>query len=195
MKDPCIHTNSAPATAQTPLERLTDGEYNYLFHTALVIFAASLLLVIDRQTHHLPDKEWYLQPWLGAGIGLSLLLVFSLVSALKGMCYLFRIPASGYAGYVLAVISRHRVALFTSILFYLYTLAIPVIGFAPSTWMLTSILVAATRLANRFWMFMALVSTLAIDIIFRVAIGLWMDDVWLYEQLPDAMADFLNLYF
>lgn len=170
------------------------GNKRYPFYTILLLVCVVLLLLLPAQVKFMSQEGWYLQPALGPLIGLVTILVFSFLQIIGVLLKLIRISPSAWLEYTAEVVSDSRVAIITSILFYVYLHSIDKIGFFLSTFLLITTLIFLTRLMNRFWVLMALVVTVLIILIFRVAIGLWMDDVWLYEQLPNTLADFCNKY-
>ncbi|MBV1789970.1 hypothetical protein KQ940_18095 [Marinobacterium sp. D7] len=173
---------------------LLRGDKRYPFYTVLFFVCLVMLLLMPEQVEVMSDEGWYLQPALGPLIGLVTMLLFSFVQICGALLRLVRISPSVWLEYIYEVVSESRVAIITSILFYVFLQSIDKIGFFLSTFLLITTLIFLTRLLNRFWLLMAFMATVLIMLIFRVAIGLWMDDVWLYELLPNAVADFCNMY-
>lgn len=176
------------------VDDLLRGSKPYPFYTAVFLTCLVLLLLLPGQVKWMNQEGWYLQPALGPLIGLLTALIFSFAQIIGVLLKLIKISPSVWLEYISEVVSESRVAVITSFIFYFYLHSVNKIGFFLSSFILISTLIFLTRLMNRFWLLMTFLVTVLIILIFRVAIGLWMDDVWLYEKLPNALADFCNKY-
>lgn len=173
---------------------LLRSKARYPLYMSLFLVALGLLVSLPDQVEFLGDEGWYLQPALGPVIGLGIMLIFSFIYISRAMLQLVRVPLAVWLEYVADLVSQSRVPILTSGLFYLYIHTVGVIGFFLSTFLFITTLVFLTRLLTRFWLAMSLLASVLIVLVFRVGIGLWMDNVWLYDQLPRALSDFCNMY-
>ena len=131
---------------------------------------------------------------LGPALGLGIMAIFSFVKIISHLKVILSISFAEWSDYLFEVISDSRVPIIISVMFYLYVHTINIIGFFLSTFIFTSILLSLSRLLNRFWLLITFLVTLFILFIFRGAIGLWMEDVWLYQFLPPYLSEFANKY-
>ncbi len=170
-------------------------EYCCPFYIFSLAVALILILFIPSEAKWIDTKKgWFLQPMLIPWVGLSVMAVFSFISLIPHLKCIVKTRLGFWLDYIIEALSESRVAIITSVLFFIYINSLNVIGFFLSTYLFVCTLLLLSRLFSRFWLIIALLTTLVIILIFRVAIGLWMEDVWLYEFLPDAWADFANRY-
>ncbi|MFY0676766.1 MAG: hypothetical protein JXR18_05720 [Neptuniibacter sp.] len=171
------------------------GEGNYPFYLLCFFFSAFMLLLMPSEVGSVEtEKGWFIQPYIGPVIGLTTMLIFSVVMLFPVFIKLLKTRPSFLLEYFVDLISDHRVPIITSFFFFIYINLIDVIGFLPASYLFVCTLLFLSRLITKFWALMALITVLAIILIFRVGIGLWLDDVWLYEFLPTDWADFANRY-
>ncbi|WP_421848137.1 hypothetical protein [Marinomonas sp.] len=164
------------------------------FYFAFFCCCALLLYFISDEVRVFSDKGWYLQPMLGPAIGLSIMTLSSLIKTIQGLAYCRYLSLSVVFQYLIQIVSVHRIAFWAVGAFYVYIHALSVIGFLPSNLVLLLFMLFISKKLDRYWGWIACATAVAIVMIFRVVIGLWMDDVWLYGLLPDAAADFCNMY-
>lgn len=167
---------------------------HYSFYILVFLVSLGFLILLPDQVEYMDGEGWYLQPALGPAIGLGTMLIFSFAYISRVLFKVLRIPLSVWLEYIIDIVSQSRVPILTSGLFYLYLHTVGVIGFFFSTFLFISTLVFLTRLGSRFWLAMSFLASVLIILVFRVGIGLWMDDVWLYDQLPSALSEFCNMY-
>lgn len=176
------------------VQRLLRSKARYPFYTFVFLVSLGLLILLPNQVTFLENEGWYLQPTLGPAIGLGVMLIFSFGYICRALPKIVSVPPTMWIEYLSDLVSQNRVPILTSCIFYVYLHSIEVIGFFLSTFLFITTLVFLTRLFTRFWLLMSLVATILIILVFRVGIGLWMDDVWLYDQLPPALSQFCNMY-
>nr|WP_221195793.1 hypothetical protein [Halomonas organivorans] len=166
----------------------------------LVVSIVLLILVPDQAAWVDTRRGWYTQPMMGALLGLGTLAIFSAYRALQltryeirqGRCPLFR---KNPLETLVELLDSYRTALISSLLFFLYIKSLPILGFVLATLMFVTVLLWLSRLLNRTWLLASLGTVMALVLIFRVTVSVWMPDVWLYSLLPDQLADFANRYF
>jgi len=161
----------------------------------IILFAAIFLLCLlpSEATWVDTKRGWFIQPMFGAGLGIILVALFALTRVIQSIrCgYLARI---NLIESLTETVASYRTALFSAALFFLYIKTLSVLGFVLSTLMFVTTLLWLSRLLDRTW-FLASLGTLTVMVlIFRVAVSVWMPDVWLYSLLPDNWADFANQY-
>lgn len=167
--------------------RLNPGIYFLLLAAGLLLLALLPYQAAWVDTH----RGWFIQPMMGSALGLGVLVFFAAIRV--GQILMsggIRISLEGVVGGLLG----YRTALISSVLFLLYIQSLSIIGFSLSTLIFITTLLLLSRLLDRFWFFAGLGATIALVLIFRVGLNVWMPDVWLYGLLPDQLADLANQY-
>lgn len=166
----------------------------------LLIASVILLLLIPEQASWVETKRgWYTQPMMGALLGLSIMAIFSAYRVIqftygKGNQWRSTAFRQNPLESLVALFDSYRTALISSALFYLYIESLSIIGFVPATFIFVTILLWLSRLFNRVWLLATVGTLIALVLIFRVAVSVWLPDVWLYSLLPDYLGDFANRY-
>lgn len=167
----------------------------------LLIASVVLLVLLPAQAPWVEThRGWYTQPMMGAVLGLGIMASFSAYRVIQFTLFrdnkwrssLFR---QNPLESLVAVLDSYRTALLSSALFYLYIKSLPVIGFVPATFIFVTVLLWLCRLFYRVWILATVGTLIALVLIFRVAVSVWLPDVWLYSFLPDHLADLANRYF
>lgn len=170
-----------------------------IYWILFIVSVVLLILVPDQAAWVETRRGWYTQPMMGALLGLGILAIFSAYRAVQltrreirqGRRPLFqRNPLETLVG----LLDSYRTALISSLLFFLYIKSLPLIGFVPATFIFVTVLLWLSRLLNRTWLVATIGTLMALVLIFRVTVSVWMPDVWLYSLLPDHLADFANRY-
>jgi len=187
----------APAVPDPTHEQLIedsrDDAPSPAVYWGILIAGVALLLWMPDQASWVNTKRgWFTQPMIGSALGLSIMTLFAGWRALRS--YRRWHPNREILDELLSALSAYRVALLSSVLFFIYINSLEVIGFAPSTLLFVCTLLWLSRLLNRLWFIAALGTLTALVLIFRVGLNLWLPEVWLYEQLPLPWADFANQY-
>lgn len=169
----------------------------WLFLIASIV----LLILAPYQAAWVETKRgWYTQPMMGAVLGLVIMAVFSAYRVIQitldktneeRIAVFQRNPLETLVGFL----DGYRTALISSMMFYLYINSLSLIGFVPATFVFVTVLLWLSRLLNRTWLLAAIGTLIALVLIFRVAVSVWLPEVWLYSFLPDDLADFANRYF
>ena len=159
-----------------------------------ILLAGLLLLALlpDQASWIDTKRGWFTQPMVGPAIGLTIMTLFAGLRAWRG----FRRwhPDSNLLEDLFSALSNYRVAIISGALFFIYINCLPIIGFVPASLIFVTTLLWLSRLLDRFWFGATLFTLFLMVMIFRVGVGLWLPDVWLYEQLPTQWADFANQY-
>ncbi|MBR9867769.1 MAG: tripartite tricarboxylate transporter TctB family protein [Oceanospirillales bacterium] len=190
--------NNSPTDNEDMLcekRRLLNGEDNFPFYILVILVSIGLLCFVPSQARIIDtDKGWFLQPMIAPLIGLGIMAIFSLVMVAGKLKEIFSVDLKTWSEYLYDSVSYNRVPVITSVFFYIYIHMLNVTGFFLTTLLFVTVLLALSRLLNRYWFIATFLVTVAIAFIFRYVIGLWMDDVWLYEFLPNDWSDFANSY-
>lgn len=170
-----------------------------IYWVLLIVSAVLLVLIPDQAAWVETKRGWYTQPMMGALLGLGIMTIFSAYRVLQ----LTRNNANQWRSTVfrqnpletlVAILDSYRTALISSILFFLYIKSLSIIGFVLATFIFVTVLLWLSRLFNRTWLLATIGTLIALVLIFRVAVSVWLPDVWLYSLLPDHLADFANRY-
>lgn len=171
-----------------------------IYWVLLIVSVVLLVLIPDQAPWVQTKRGWYTQPMMGTLLGIGIMAVFSayrvvqltLRNAKTGGNSLFqRNPLET----VVVLLDSYRTALISSVLFYVYIKSLSIIGFVLATFIFVTVLLWLSRLLNRTWLLATIGTLIALVLIFRVAVAVWLPDVWLYSLLPDHLADFANRYF
>lgn len=170
------------------------SEQGYGIYVGILLFALALLILLPWEASWVDTRRgWYTQPMVGTALGLAILACFALVRVIQGINrQLIRIDNP--AEMLVDFISNYRVAIFSSALFFLYINTLSIFGFFLASLIFISTLLWLSRLLNRTWFLASLGTLIAMVLIFRVGVSVWLPDVWLYGLLPEQWADFANQY-
>lgn len=186
--------NKTPIQIAEPDTETTVSDKGYGIYAGLLIVALILLACLPWEASLVNTRRgWYTQPMFGAALGLSIFALFTAVRVLQSLrqrLLSLQNPAEMLAEFL----SNYRVALISAALFFLYINTLSVLGFVLSSLIFVSTLLWLSRLFNRTWFLASLGTLVAMVLIFRVGVSVWLPDVWLYGLLPDSWADFANQY-
>ncbi len=180
-----------------PNKTVTKPDIYWVF---LIASIALLLLAPDQAAWVKTKRGWYTQPMMGALLGLSIMATFSAYrifqltrnSTDEGRSMIFR---RNPLETLVSLLDSYRTALISAVLFYIYINSLSIVGFVAATFIFVTILLWLSRLLNRIWLLATIGTLIALVLIFRVAVSVWLPDVWLYSFLPDQLSDFANRYF
>jgi hypothetical protein len=136
------------------------------------------------------ERGWFVQPRFSSSLGLLVLVLFSAVRVVQ---YSRRRHFPGL-GSLLGCLGGYRTAVLSSVLFLVYINSLSVLGFMLSTLLFLTTLLWLSRLLDRFWLWVVVATVVALVLIFRIGVSVWLPDVWLYGLLPDSWADIANQY-
>ena len=157
----------------------------------LLLLGLGLLLLAPWQASWVDtSRGWFVQPRVGSSVGLVVLVLFALVRVAQ----FARAGRWPLASELLNNLPGYRTAILSSLLFLLYIGSLPVLGFVLSTLLFVGTLLWLSRLLDRFWLIVTALTVLALVLIFRVGVSVWLPDAWIYSLLPDALADLANRY-
>lgn len=187
--------NKSCSEDREKFKQVVYGKGNYPFYLFVFLISLVLIALFPIEAAHIEtQKGWFLQPYISPLAGLTLVVIFSGVVMAKVALRICKFDYGTIVEYWTNVVSENRIVFFTGGLFYIYIISINKIGFFLSTLIFVCTLLYLSRLLDWFWLIAAFVTTVLIVLIFRVAIGLWLEDVWLYGLFAPDVADFLNRY-
>lgn len=159
-------------------------------------FGGSGLALMPYQTGTSPgDEGWFTQPWLMPLLTLALLTVVSLIHTLTVWRKIENIKASNTGG---ALTGELWMWLKTAEFFFWYVAYILLLGFVGyglSTFLFVAGLGFRVGLRQPKWLLAALGATLAMVLLFRFGLEIWVPPAALYELLPKGLGVFLQRYF
>jgi hypothetical protein len=159
--------------------------------------ATLLLLLLPVQTRSGPASSgWWTQPWLMPGIALSALFVANMVSLISDIVRLRRDPPGEQekAEAWSEVLGWFRpLEFFAYFLGYLASLAY--LGYFLSTALFIQFILYRVKLRTARWRLLGLLAALALTMIFRWGLGIWVPNAELYDLFPDAVRKFLTRWF
>ncbi|RRD01802.1 hypothetical protein EHS89_00435 [Amphritea balenae] len=169
-------------------------ERHYGIYWIILLGACTLLVLLPSEASLVNTKRgWFIQPMFGAGLGISIVAAFAAIRVIQSLQQGY-LKQFSLIEELSGALSNYRTALFSASLFFLYINTLSVLGFILSTLMFVFTLLWLSRLFNRTWILASVFTLLAMVLIFRVAVSVWLPDVWLYGLLPDQWADFANQY-
>lgn len=189
MNNKNIHIDTIEQDADT-----TACDKSYGIYFGILTVALILLAFLPWEASWVETRRgWYTQPMFGTALGLIIVALFAAVRVIEALRQnLLQKPNP--AEILAEFLSSYRVALFSSTLFFLYINTLSVLGFFLASLIFISTLLWLSRLLNRTWFIASLCTLIAMVLIFRVGVSIWMPDVWLYGLLPDSWSDFANQY-
>lgn len=165
-----------------------------------LIFAGlslALLLAVFVQTRTGPAQAgWWTRPALAPGVALTVLVLANALTLWKEVASLRRTPATP-AEWAEA---RARVAAWLRPVEFLayfaaYLWSLKLIGYFPATLVFVTGLMWRVGLRGGRWMLAGALTALALVLIFRVGLGVWMPAPALYDLMPGGMRTVLIRWF
>lgn len=158
-----------------------------------LLFGAGGLALLPDFTRTSPgDEGWFTQPWLMPALALTLLTVAALIHTLR----LWRAhqPASaGNAGLGGELWMWLRASEFF-LWYVLYIWMLGVLGYGLSTFVFIAGLGFRAGLRQPRWILAALGITIAMTLLFRLGLKIWVPAADLYEILPAGIRNFMQQY-
>lgn len=173
-----------------------EDELNFDPLAYLVLFIGALVLIFfsfNETQWVATNRGWFLQPRVAVLFGLIIFAFFTLIRLIQYRS-LLNFRYSAWPLRLVNFIDDYRTALISSITFLIYLKSLSIFGFALSTLLFVSTLLWFSQLLNRTWFLVSLFTVITLVLIFRVGVSVWLPEAWLYELLPDALADFANQY-
>jgi hypothetical protein len=164
------------------------------------VFAAvsfGLLLLLPVATRSGPASAgWWTQPWLMPGIALGLLAAANAISLWRALADLRASPPRpDEIGGALSAMRGWLRPLEFFVYFFAYILALGRAGYFLSTLVFIQFLLWRTGLRSPRWIVAGLGAALAMTVVFRWGLGIWVPTADLYGLLPDAPRKFLTTWF
>jgi len=158
------------------------------------IASAILLLLIPVATDTgPPDQGWWTQPALMPSIALSIMVISA--AYLLGQ-HLYQLRKDSSLNSTNRLVSRELLEwlrpLEYFIYYYGYIQLLGYIGYFLASLVFIVVLCLRTGLRSGRWMFIALLSALALLALFRWGLNVWMPISDLYGLLPDGIREMLN---
>ncbi len=161
-----------------------------------LVFGTGGLALMPYQTGTSPgDEGWFTQPWLMPLLTLGLLSAVSLIYVVtlwrSGEFTRARMTGGALAGEVwIWLKSAEFFAWYVA-----YIVLLGLVGYGISTFLFVSCLGLRVGLRQPRWLLAALGATLAMVLLFRLGLEIWVPPADLYELLPKSVAVFLQRYF
>ena len=160
------------------------------------VFGAGGLALMPYQTGTSPgDEGWFTQPWLMPLLTLGLLTAVSLLFVVK----LWREGEFSRAKTSGAALAGEAWVWLRSAEFFgwyvAYIVLLGLIGYGLSTFLFVACLGLRVGLRQPKWLLAALGATLAMVLLFRLGLEIWVPPADLYDLLPKSVAVFLQRYF
>lgn len=161
-----------------------------------LVFGVGGLALMPYQTGTSPgDEGWFTQPWLMPLLTLGLLSAVSLIYVVKlwrsGEFATAKISGNALTGE--AWIWLKSAEFFVWYVAYIALLGY--IGYGLSTFLFVACLGLRVGLRTTKWLLAALGATLAMTLLFRLGLEIWVPPADLYDLLPKSVAVFLQRYF
>jgi len=158
-----------------------------------LLFGAGGLALLPAYTGTSPgDEGWFTQPWLMPGMTLTLLTVAALIHTLR----LLRDRRQASAG-TASLTGELWMWLRAGEFFFWYVLYIwllGVLGYGLSTFVFVAGLGFRMGLRQPRWILAALAVTIAMTLLFRLGLKIWVPAADLYEILPPGVRNFMQQF-
>ena len=160
-----------------------------------LLFGALGLVLLPTFTGTSPgDEGWFTQPWLMPTLTLTLLTVASLVHTLRLWRDRQSVTARSESTLPREVWMWLRASeFFTWYVLYIWLLG--VLGYGLSTFVFIAGLGFRVGLREPRWFLAALGMTIAMTLLFRFGLKIWVPAADLYELLPKDIRNFMQRYF
>ena len=159
-----------------------------VFAVGFFVFAVAVVLVLPQQATFLPGRALITQPGFWPAIGAAMMLLFGAVHLL-GTLNAPRLP-----GPLREVMVWARSLEFV-VWFILYVLAVPRLGYLPSTVLLAVLLGARLGYRSPRTLAASVLFAVAVVLVFRTGLGVRVPAGAIYSHLPDAIRTFAMTHF
>ncbi len=161
-----------------------------------LVFGAGGLALMPFQTRIAPgDEGWFTQPWLMPLLTLGLLTAVSLIYTVR----LWRDRNNAIAALTGGTLAGELWMWLRSAEFFLwyvaYIIALGVVGYGFSTFVFIAGLGYRIGLRQPKWLLAALAASIAMTLLFRLGLEIWVPPADLYDILPKSVGIFLQQYF
>lgn len=159
--------------------------------------SAGLLLFLGEATRAgSRTADWWTRPALAPGVALAVLVVCNLLVLGRLALDLRRVPltAAERAEGRAAILGWLRPVEFL-VYFVAYLYAIQHLGYVPATLVFVLGLLIRVGLRSPLWLLAGLAVVVALTLIFRVGLGVWMPAPDLYDLAPEGLRLILIRYF
>ena len=161
-----------------------------------LVFGAGGLALMPFQTRLAPgDEGWFTQPWLMPLLTLALLTAVSLIYTVR----IWRDRENTLASNTGKALAGELWMWLRSAEFFFWYVAyiwlLGVVGYGISTFIFVADLGFRIGLRHPKWLLAALGATIAMTLLFRLGLEIWVPPAALYDILPRSIGNFLQLYF
>lgn len=175
----------AEMDAEEPTNRLESLALTLIF----TLISVALLSTITFATRHGPEASgWWTRPALAPGVALGLLVLANCLTLWRELADLRATPAS----------HAERIEARTKILgwlrpveylgyFAIYLFALQHLGYFPATLIFILGLLVRSGLRSPRWLLAGAGASVAMVLIFRIGLGVWMPAPEVYDLFPNAM--------
>lgn len=153
------------------------------------VISVLLLAVIAIATRHGPENSgWWTRPALAPGVALGLLAFANCLTLWRELADLRRTPAtvSEWAEARLKIIGWLRPIEYLAY-FSIYLFALQHLGYFPATLVFILGLLVRSGLRSPRWLLAGALTSVALVLVFRVGLGVWMPAPEVYDLFPNAM--------
>lgn len=163
---------------------------------ACLAIAVVLALLLPFATHAQPaDKAWFLSPRNVPILGIAMIGLPGLVLSLRLLRgWQLSADPQAYLGRALAAFGDLLPAFGYTVLFCVYMVAIPILGFAISTLLFGQACLWASGLRGRSWIVWNLVFSVVIVVMLRGVMGLWFPHAKIFSWLPGDIGNVIGPY-
>lgn len=160
-----------------------------------LLFGACGLALLPAFTGTSPGNEgWFTQPWLMPSLALTLLTVAALIHTLQVWRDRRAVPADGQETLPRELWVWLRAAEFF-VWYVAYIWLLGVLGYSLSTFVFIAGLGMRVGLRQPRWILAALGMTVAMTLLFRLGLKIWVPAADIYEFLPKGLRNVVQLYF
>lgn len=159
-----------------------------LFAIALLVFAAFLLSQTPNQTRWVAKTDFFAQPRFWPAVGLISMVVL-------GGLHLIGLPWRRFRRADLIEARKWSTALEYAAWFMAYVLAVPVIGYLPTTVVFVPLLARRLGYRSARMMLASVVFAIATVVVFKSILAVKIPGGMIYEYLPGAIRSFFILNF
>lgn len=153
------------------------------------VISIALLATITIATRHGPEASgWWTRPALAPGVALALLVFANGLTLWRDLADLRVTPATAAerAEARIKILGWLRTIEYLAY-FAIYLFALQHLGYFPATLIFILGLLVRTGLRSLNWLIVGVLTSVALVLIFRVGLGVWMPAPEVYDLFPDAM--------
>lgn len=170
---------------------------SFALNALFAAISVTLLILLPTATSSGPDNSgWWTQPWTMPLVALSLLSLGNVISLfVAGRDLVANRPTADEIAEARAAIAGwfRPIEFFAYFLGYIWLLGRA--GYFLSTALFIQLLLFRVGLRQTRWVIAGLLAALALTVVFRWGLGIWVPTADLYGLFPDAIRKFLTKWF